>query len=153
MIGQGAPPSPCKQGWDSSSCPESKHKYLFLLGVRWQRRWNQDTTQTANKQPPRADGETAETERAAGLVCGCCFVNLPLLAPLLANLCILPPVFFSSFFFSPPPPPPLFGSTFPFRVSSSSCHKEPPFSPERRLPVPHCNPITYLTEECVISTE
>lgn len=56
MIGQGAPPSPCKQGLDSSSCPESKHKYLFLLGVHWQRRWNQDTTQTANKQPPRADG-------------------------------------------------------------------------------------------------
>lgn len=56
MIGQGAPPSPCKQGLDSSSCPESKHKYLFLLGVHWQRRWNQDTTPTANKQPPRADG-------------------------------------------------------------------------------------------------
>lgn len=27
----GAPPSACKQDGDSSTCPENKHKYLFLL--------------------------------------------------------------------------------------------------------------------------
>lgn len=88
--------------------------------------------------------ETMEDQRGLWGLCGCCFVNPPILtpsSPLLTFFCIFP-LFFC--FLS------LFGSTFPFSVSSSSCHKEPPFSPERRLPVPHCNPITYLTEECVI---
>lgn len=115
---------------------------------------------SADKQQCSADihlllchpvGETVEAERGPRDSCGCRLVNLPLISFPSLHQFMHPPYHSSSPL--PPPTPPLFGSTFPFRVSSSSCHKEPPFSPEGRLPVPHCNPIIYLTEECVISTE
>lgn len=159
IIGQGATPSPCKQGWYRSTCLESKVKYLFLLGSQEQWHGNQDATpdqKTAMQRwftPPLLSpslednvGQGQETGLWAcvNVVLSTLFTLHPP-CPLVTHLCISLSIFFH--------PPSLFGSTSPFRESSSSCHKDPPFSPERRLPVPHCNPITYLTEECVISTE
>lgn len=72
IIGRGAPPSPCKQGWDSSTWPESKHKYLFLLGSHWRRLWNQDTTQAAQRLRVPLTLEDG-AERGPQGFCGCCF--------------------------------------------------------------------------------
>jgi len=53
-MSQEPPPSSCKQGLDCSTCPESKHKYLFLLCSYW----HQDTTQVAQKPSQSAGSST-----------------------------------------------------------------------------------------------
>lgn len=133
IISQGAPPSTCKQGWDSSACPESRCKYVSSAATLEPGHYpssrapvsaNKMATQSWNWPivlSPSSRDNKAKQENLG--LSGCCFVNPPYLAPSLpsfTNLCNLLPVLLSLCLAQPP-------------VSENP---EPSFSHERRMASP-----------------
>lgn len=140
IIGQGATPSPCKQGWDSSRCLESKPSICFF--------WAPSSSDTGTRTPPMQLSNCPGQQTAMQS-----WFTHHVLSPSLGDnvgqgqeMGLWAWMLFCQL--SPP---------HTLLTSSSLIYASPflssSFSPERRLPVRHCNPITYLTEECVISTE